>query len=183
MDFDVNTTETNKVEIKPDELWLSANPNICPYPEGQTNKCNHPLHNSKPQPPWVPTSSERPCYGFHRKGLQWRWSTWNLHHGGTWERLTQKLDPWKKKTGTNEWIWKSIHKKRWFPKVICQSICPLQGSTRGQRYRKHLTSCMKNMTINSGDIGKTVRPFRVHPRNLEHFGRYSLQANRNGWKH
>ena len=32
VDMDVNTTEEIKVEIIPDQLWLSANPNICTYP-------------------------------------------------------------------------------------------------------------------------------------------------------
>ena len=32
VDVDINTTEETKVEIIPDELWLSANPNICTYP-------------------------------------------------------------------------------------------------------------------------------------------------------
>ena len=32
VDVDINSTEEFKVEIIPDELWLSANPNICTYP-------------------------------------------------------------------------------------------------------------------------------------------------------
>ena len=32
VDVDINTTEEVKVEIIPDDLWLSANPNICTYP-------------------------------------------------------------------------------------------------------------------------------------------------------
>ena len=32
MDVDINTTEEIKVEIIPDQLWLSTNPNICTYP-------------------------------------------------------------------------------------------------------------------------------------------------------
>ena len=32
MDIDINTTEEIKVEVIPDQLWLSANPNICTYP-------------------------------------------------------------------------------------------------------------------------------------------------------
>ena len=32
MDVDINTTEEIKVEIIPDQIWLSANPNICTYP-------------------------------------------------------------------------------------------------------------------------------------------------------
>ena len=32
MDVDINTTEKIKVEVIPDQLWLSANPNICTYP-------------------------------------------------------------------------------------------------------------------------------------------------------
>ena len=32
MDVDINTTEKIKVEVTPDQLWLSANPNICTYP-------------------------------------------------------------------------------------------------------------------------------------------------------
>ena len=31
VDMDINSTEEVKVEIIPDELWLSANPNICTY--------------------------------------------------------------------------------------------------------------------------------------------------------
>ena len=31
-DADINTTEEIKVEVIPDQLWLSANPNICTYP-------------------------------------------------------------------------------------------------------------------------------------------------------
>ena len=32
VDIDINTTEEIKVELIPDQLWLSANPNICTYP-------------------------------------------------------------------------------------------------------------------------------------------------------
>ena len=32
VDVDINTTEEIKVEVIPDQLWLSANPNICTYP-------------------------------------------------------------------------------------------------------------------------------------------------------
>ena len=32
VDVDINTTEKHKVEVTPDKLWLSANPNICTYP-------------------------------------------------------------------------------------------------------------------------------------------------------
>ena len=32
MDVDINTTEKIKVEVTLDQLWLSANPNICTYP-------------------------------------------------------------------------------------------------------------------------------------------------------
>ena len=32
IDVDINTTEKIKVEVTPDQLWLSANPNICTYP-------------------------------------------------------------------------------------------------------------------------------------------------------
>ena len=32
VDVDINSTEEFKVKIIPDELWLSANPNICTYP-------------------------------------------------------------------------------------------------------------------------------------------------------
>ena len=32
VDVDINTTENNKVEVIPNQLWLSANPNICTYP-------------------------------------------------------------------------------------------------------------------------------------------------------
>ena len=32
VDVDINTTEETKVEVIPDQLWLSANPNICTYP-------------------------------------------------------------------------------------------------------------------------------------------------------
>ena len=32
MDIDINTKEESKVEVIPDQLWLSANPNICMYP-------------------------------------------------------------------------------------------------------------------------------------------------------
>ena len=32
VDIDINTTEKIKVEVTPDQLWLSANPNICTYP-------------------------------------------------------------------------------------------------------------------------------------------------------
>ena len=31
VDVDINTTEEIKVEVVPDQLWLSANPNICTY--------------------------------------------------------------------------------------------------------------------------------------------------------
>ena len=32
VEVDINTTEKIKVEVTPDQLWLSANPNICTYP-------------------------------------------------------------------------------------------------------------------------------------------------------
>ena len=32
VDVDMNSTEKIKVEVTPDQLWLSANPNICTYP-------------------------------------------------------------------------------------------------------------------------------------------------------
>ena len=32
VDVDINTTEEIKVKLIPDQLWLSANPNICTYP-------------------------------------------------------------------------------------------------------------------------------------------------------
>ena len=32
VDMDINTTKEIKVEVIPDQLWLSANPNICTYP-------------------------------------------------------------------------------------------------------------------------------------------------------
>ena len=32
VDIDINTTKEIKVEVFPDLLWLSANPNICTYP-------------------------------------------------------------------------------------------------------------------------------------------------------
>ena len=32
VDMNINSTKEVKVEIIPDELWLSANPNICTYP-------------------------------------------------------------------------------------------------------------------------------------------------------
>ena len=32
VDVDINSTEEMKVEVIPDQLWLSANPNICTYP-------------------------------------------------------------------------------------------------------------------------------------------------------
>ena len=32
VDIDINTTEDTKVKVIPDQLWLSANPNICTYP-------------------------------------------------------------------------------------------------------------------------------------------------------
>ena len=32
VDININTTEEIKVEVIPDQLWLSANPNICTYP-------------------------------------------------------------------------------------------------------------------------------------------------------
>ena len=32
VDVDINTTEKIKVEVIPDQLWLSADPNICAYP-------------------------------------------------------------------------------------------------------------------------------------------------------
>ena len=32
VDIDINSTEDIKVKVIPDQLWLSANPNICTYP-------------------------------------------------------------------------------------------------------------------------------------------------------
>ena len=32
VDVDINTTEETKVEVIPDQLWLSTNPSICTYP-------------------------------------------------------------------------------------------------------------------------------------------------------
>ena len=66
VNVDINTTEEIKVEIIPDQLWLSANPNICTYPmiadlKGQEDLYSHPLRNCKLQPPLTFTSSERSC--------------------------------------------------------------------------------------------------------------------------
>ena len=32
VDVNINTTKEIKVEVIPDQLWLSANPNVCTYP-------------------------------------------------------------------------------------------------------------------------------------------------------
>ena len=42
MDIDINSMEEIKVEIIPDQLWLSANPNICTYPMIADLKDNEP---------------------------------------------------------------------------------------------------------------------------------------------
>ena len=36
VDVDINTTEKIEVEVIPDQLWLSANPNICTYPDSRS---------------------------------------------------------------------------------------------------------------------------------------------------
>ena len=94
VDVDINTTEELKVEIIPDQLWLSANPNICTYPmiadlkERKQNTItpfiivnfSHHEHLHLPKDHVV---------GFAEKGSR-RWqSTRNLHHGGNSKRIFQ----------------------------------------------------------------------------------------------
>ena len=75
VDVDINTTEEFKVKIIPDELWLSANPNICTYPmlaDLKDRKADtvtpfvivnfsHHEHLHLPK---------EPCHSICRKGLQ-----------------------------------------------------------------------------------------------------------------
>ena len=42
VDIDINTSENIKVEVIPNQLWLSANPNICTYPMIADLKDNEP---------------------------------------------------------------------------------------------------------------------------------------------
>ena len=51
---EINSTEEIKVEIIPDQLWLSANPNICTYPmianlKGQTSRRSNTIRHGKLQ--------------------------------------------------------------------------------------------------------------------------------------
>ena len=55
VDVDINTTEKIKVEVIPNQLWLSANPNICTYPidsrpEGKRTKYSNTIRYCKLQP-------------------------------------------------------------------------------------------------------------------------------------
>ena len=88
VDVDINTTEKIKVEVTPDQLWLSANPNICTYPmiadlKEREPKHNNPIHYCELQSSQTLTSPQGPRSGFHRERLQGRRSARNLHHGTT----------------------------------------------------------------------------------------------------
>ena len=76
VDVDVNSTEEAKVEIIRDELWLSANLNICTYSmladvkdrKSDTDTICH----SKLQSPQILTPPKGSCGSLHRKRLQQR---------------------------------------------------------------------------------------------------------------
>ena len=105
VDVDINTAEKIKVEVTPDQLWLSANPNICTYPmiadlkEREQKKHSNTIRYCELQSSQTLTSPQRPCSGLHRERLQGRRSVRNLHHGTTGKRTTQKLDTRKKMAG------------------------------------------------------------------------------------
>ena len=104
VDVDINTTEKIKVEVTPDQLWLSANPNICTYPMIADLKEREPntvtpfviVNFSHHEHLHLPRDH---CSGFRRERLQGRRSVRNLHHGTTGKRATQKLDTRKKTAG------------------------------------------------------------------------------------
>ena len=75
VDVDTNTTEEIKVKVIPDQLWLSANPNICTYPMIADLKDREPNTVT----PFVIVNfshhehlplSKGPHSGIHRKRLQ-----------------------------------------------------------------------------------------------------------------
>ena len=74
VDVDINTVEDIKVEVIPDQLWLSANPNICDYhdsrPEGQRAEHSNTICYRELQPPQTFTPPEGSRSGFRRKRLQ-----------------------------------------------------------------------------------------------------------------
>ena len=107
VDVDINSTENIKVEVIPDQLWLSAHPNICTYPvigrsKRQRTKYDKTICHCKLQPSRTLTPPKGPRSGFRRKRLQQRRSVRNLHHGTTGKRYPQELDTGKKATGKTE---------------------------------------------------------------------------------
>ena len=97
VDIDINTMEEIKVEVIPDQLWLSANPNICTYSMIADLKDREPntvtpfiiVNFSHHEHLHSPKGS---CSGLRRKRLQRRRGIGNLHHGTTRERSPKKLD-------------------------------------------------------------------------------------------
>ena len=87
VDVDINTTEKIKVEVTPDQLWLSANPNICTYPLiadlKERTKHSNTIRYCELQSSQTLTSPQGPHSGFCRERLQGRRSARNLHHGKT----------------------------------------------------------------------------------------------------
>ena len=100
VDVDINTTEKIKVEVIPDQLWLSANPNICTYPmiadlkEREPNTVtpfvivnfSHHKHLHLPKD-HVVAFAEKDC------------NEGEVHHGTTRKGTTQELDTRKKMAG------------------------------------------------------------------------------------
>ena len=103
VDVEINSTEEIKVEIIPDQLWLSANPNICTYPM---------IADLKDRPPDAVTPfvivnftpTKRPCHSLRRKGFQRGRSSRNMHHGTTRKRNPPKLDTIQEATRKDERI-------------------------------------------------------------------------------
>ena len=107
VDVDINTTEEIKIEVIPDQVWLSANPNICTYPMIADLKDRKP--NTVTPFVIVNFSHHEHLHllkdhivALRRKRLQQRRSIGNLHHGTTGERSPKKLDSREKMPGKAE---------------------------------------------------------------------------------
>ena len=107
VEVDINTTKEIKVEVIPDQLWLSANPNICMYPMIADLKDKEPntvtpfviVNFSHHEHLHLPKDH---VSGLCRKRQQQRKSIGNLYHGAIGERSPKKLDTREKTTGKTE---------------------------------------------------------------------------------
>ena len=103
VDVDINSTKNIKVEVIPDQLWLSAHPNICTYSMIADLKDREPnattpfviINFSHHEHLHLP---KHHVVAFTEKDCKRRRSVRNLHHGTTRKRYSQKLDTRKKAT-------------------------------------------------------------------------------------